>query len=99
MLARRFATDAGWASWSRAIGVIVAVFYAATAVVASIDPGGTGPAAWDGLLQRAALFSGLAWLSVVAWRLSATWWPAADGKPAPALGATAGGRPAGPGAG
>jgi hypothetical membrane protein len=75
VLARRFASGAGWAGWarwSRAVGVIVAFFFVATTVVASVDPGGTGPAAWDGLLQRIALFGGLAWLSLVASRLLAT---------------------------
>lgn len=75
VMARRFATDAewaGWAQWSRAIGAIAATFYVATTVVASVDQGGTGPAVWDGLLQRIALFSGFAWLSLVASRLSGT---------------------------
>jgi len=78
VLARRFATDAswtGWAPWSMAIGVIVAVFYVGTVVLSSIDLEGTGPAAWDGLLQRISIFSGFAWLSLVGSRLSATHWP------------------------
>jgi hypothetical membrane protein len=78
VLARRFATSAGWAGWarwSRAVGVIVAVFFVATTAVASVDQGGAGPAAWDGLLQRIALFSGFAWLSLVASRLLATHGP------------------------
>jgi len=74
VLARRFAADAGWtgwAPWSRAIGVIVPVFYVATVVVTSIDPGGMGVAAWNGVLQRIALFSGFGLLSLVAWQVSA----------------------------
>lgn len=75
VLARRFVTDArwaGWARWSRTVGVVAPVFYVATTVAASADMGGTGPAAWDGLLQRIALVAGFAWLSLVASTLSAT---------------------------
>src|SRR5262249_9260956 len=61
----------GWAPWSRAIGVIVPVFYVATVVVTSIDPGGMGVAAWNGVLQRIALFSGFSLLCLVAWQVSA----------------------------
>jgi hypothetical membrane protein len=72
VLARRFASDPGWKAWapgSIAIGAIVALFYLATVVVSFIDQAGSGPAAWHGLLQRISLFSGLAWLSLVALRL------------------------------
>lgn len=46
------------AFWSRAVGVVVPVFYVVTTVVAAADPAGTGPAAWDGVLQRIGIFSG-----------------------------------------
>jgi hypothetical membrane protein len=68
VMARRL--PAGAAAWSRAVGVVVAAFYVATIAVSTVDLAGSGPAAWDGLLQRVAIFSGLIWLSLVAARLS-----------------------------
>jgi len=72
VMARRLTTGA---FWSRAVGVVVPVFYVVTTVVAAADPAGTGPAAWDGVLQRIGIFSGFGWLSLVAVWLSATHWP------------------------
>jgi hypothetical protein len=72
VLARRFALDTGgrrWASVSAAAGLVSAAFYVATVVAGAADQAGTGPAAWDGLIQRIALVAGFGWLSLVAGRL------------------------------
>jgi hypothetical membrane protein len=72
VLARRFAGDPawkGWAPYSIATGVMVAVLYVATAVVTNLDASGALLHAPSGLLQRIALIGGLGWIALLALRL------------------------------
>jgi hypothetical membrane protein len=68
VLARRFAGDPAWRGWalySVATGIVVAVFFVAASAAASPDP-----SAPSGLLQRLSIIAGWGWLALVAWRLS-----------------------------
>ena len=68
VLARRFAGDPAWRGWalySVATGIVVAVFFVAASAAASPDP--SAPA---GLLQRLSIIAGWGWLALVALRLS-----------------------------
>jgi len=58
-----------WAAGSAGAGVAVAACILATFVIVTVDPLGTGPAAWAGLVQRAAIVGGLAWITLLALRL------------------------------
>lgn len=65
VLARRFAGDPewrGWAFYSVATGILVAIFFIATDVVAALN----GPA---GLFQRICIIIGWVWISLFAFRL------------------------------
>jgi Protein of unknown function (DUF998) len=71
-LARRFAGDPawrGWAPYSVGSGVVVAVAYAATTVLATLDETGIWTNAPGGLTQRVALVAGLGWCAALAGRL------------------------------
>jgi hypothetical protein len=67
VLARRFAADPAWRGWaiySMATGILVAVFFIAADVVASPNP--NAPA---GLVQRLSIITGWGWIALVALRL------------------------------
>ncbi len=67
VLARRFAGDPAWRGWafySIATGVLVAVFFVASDLAASPDP--DAPA---GLLQRLSIIIGWTWIALLALRL------------------------------
>jgi hypothetical protein len=67
VLARRFAGDPAWRGWafySIATGILVAVFFIMTDVVASLNP--NGPA---GLIQRISIIIGWGWIALLAFRL------------------------------
>jgi hypothetical membrane protein len=71
-LARRFAGDPawrGWAPYSIGSGVVVAVAYTATTVLATLDETGVWTNAPAGLTQRVALLAGLGWCAALAGRL------------------------------
>jgi hypothetical protein len=71
-LARRFAGDPawrGWASYSVGSGVVVAVAYTATTVLATLDEAGIWTNAPGGLTQRVALVAGFGWCAALAGRL------------------------------
>jgi hypothetical protein len=64
----------GWSSWrpySRACGVVVAVAYLVTVVLASLDQAGVWSNAPSGLTERVALIAGLGWCASLAGRLPA----------------------------
>jgi Protein of unknown function (DUF998) len=82
-LARRFAGDPawrGWAPYSVGTGVVVAVAYAATTVLATLDERGIWTNAPAGLTQRVALIAGFGWCAALAGRLLV----AAEPRPAQA---------------
>jgi len=67
VLARRFAGDPAWRGWafySLATGILVAVFFIVTDLVASLNP--NGPA---GLFQRISIIIGWGWVALFAFRL------------------------------
>ncbi len=67
VLARRFAGDPAWRGWafySIATGILVAVFFIAADAVASPDP--NAPA---GLFQRLSIITGWGWIALFALRL------------------------------
>ena len=72
VLARRFAGDPAWRGWARysnLTGVVVAAGYLATAVVTGMDQAGALSNAPGGLLQRAMMIAGFAWIILLAARL------------------------------
>jgi hypothetical protein len=72
VLARRFAGDPAWRGWARysnLTGVVVAAGYLATAVVTGLDQAGALANAPGGLLQRAMIIAGFAWIVLLAARL------------------------------
>ena len=74
-LARHVRGLVGWSSWrlySPASGVVVAVTYLVTVVLASLDQAGVWNNAPSGLTERAALIAGLGWCALLAGRLLAT---------------------------
>jgi hypothetical membrane protein len=65
VLARRFAADPAWRGWafySITTGILVAIFFVLTDVVAALN----GPA---GLFQRICIITGWSWISLLAFRL------------------------------
>jgi len=72
VLGRSVAGDPRWAGWARysvVTGIVVAVFFIATGVTTALDQNGILSPAPSGLLQRVSLFSGLAWMMLLAVRL------------------------------
>lgn len=67
VLARRFAGNPAWRGWtfySIATGILVAVFFIVTDLVASLDPNGSA-----GLFQRLSIIIGWGWIALLALRL------------------------------
>jgi hypothetical membrane protein len=58
VLGRRF-PERGWRVYSRAVGVVVPIFFIAT---------GAGPSSLSGLLQRVAILAGWTWVAAVSMR-------------------------------
>ncbi len=72
VLGRSVAGDPRWAGWARyslVTAIVVAVFFIATGVTTALDQNGILSPAPSGLLQRVSLFSGLAWILLLAVRL------------------------------
>jgi Protein of unknown function (DUF998) len=69
VMARRFAGDPagrGWARYSLATGLVVAIGYVTTAVLTGLDDAGVLPNAPGGLVQRAMIITGFGWVVLLA---------------------------------
>jgi hypothetical protein len=72
VMARRFAGDPagrGWARYSVATGLAVAIGYVATAVLTGLDQAGVLANAPGGLVQRVMIVTGFGWVILLAARL------------------------------
>lgn len=73
VMARRFVGNSAWKGWaiySLATGVLVAVLFVVTTVVSALDENGVFSNAPVGLLQRISIIIGWGWVALLAFRLA-----------------------------